>query len=59
MIKVELINDCFLMQSLYLSLVEGNNSCMKTVNNMLFEAERRSQILIFFFSRTRVRGDTG
>ena len=40
MIKVELINDCFLMQSLYLSLVEGNNSCMKTVNNMLFEAER-------------------
>lgn len=40
MIKAELINDCFLMQSLYLSLVEGNNSCMKTVNNMLFEAER-------------------
>lgn len=39
MIEVELINDCFLMQSLYLSLVEGN-SCMKTVNNMLFGIER-------------------
>ena len=39
MIEVELINDCFLMQSLYLSLVEGN-SYMKTVNNMLFGIER-------------------